>query len=225
MSLYVYVSFKVIYRICNKYFARDLLSSQVSGYNPVVWIVGSSIIAHAQDATSSYLGKNLQLPATIHWYGHSGAPISYVETKVTELLRKYGHPDMVIVHAGGNNFGTSSCLTLRKMFRYCIIHLNQLLPDTLVVWSQILPRTYWRYMFSGEAAEKVRLRLNNFAGSLAIRQGGAYIKYPDLNVVTSDLFADDGVHLKSLGNEIFLTTLQGAIYTFITSLQQIYPLL
>ena len=130
---------------------------------------------------------------------------------------------MIIIHAGGNDMGIDSLRRFRFNIKYAVTNLSQMLPSTLLVWSQILPRRYWRYMLSLEAGESNRIRINNFASTKVINMGGAYIKYPELKNCSSDLYKPDGVHLTKLGNEIFLNTLQGAIYTFINTLQHVYP--
>jgi hypothetical protein len=39
--------------------------------------------------------------------------------------------------------------------------------------------------------------------------GGGYVKYPELKLSCSQLWAKDGTHLSPLGKEVFLNTLQG----------------
>ena len=116
-----------------------------------------------------------------------------------------------------------SLFDFRNVIGQFVQYMNFLLPNTLLVWSQILPRRYWRYMYSNIAAEQCRIRLNSFAATEIIMNGGAYIKYPDLQSCSDSLVSTDGVHLTSLGNEIFLNTLQGALYTFMYSFEHVFP--
>ena len=87
-------------------------------------------------------------------------------------------------------------------------------PNTKIIWSQILPRKNWRYSRNEKAMERSRCRVNSAAATETIRSGGGYIKYMDIKY---SLLADDGVHLFSLGYEVFLNTIQGALESFIDS--------
>jgi hypothetical protein len=50
-------------------------------------------------------------------------------------------------------------------------------------------------------------------GSYMCKNGGGYIRYPDIKK-SEQFVLSDGVHLTGLGNEVFLNTLQGAlVYT------------
>ena len=64
--------------------------------------------------------------------------------------------------------------------------------------------------------ENCRNRLNSSIGTHITKYGGYYIRYPDIKA--SDQFiTSDHVHLTSLGNNIYLNTIQGALETFIKS--------
>lgn len=71
--------------------------------------------------------------------------------------------------------------------------------------------------------ERSRVRLNSAAATEIIKLGGAYIKYPDIKCASVKLWADDGVHLSTLGNKVFLDTVQGALESFIGSSKIVYP--
>jgi lysophospholipase L1-like esterase len=46
-----------------------------------------------------------------------------------------------------------------------------------------------------------------------MKYSGSYIRYPEIKA--NEKFFEDGVHLASLGNEIFLNTLQGGIESIV----------
>ena len=95
-------------------------------------------------------------------------------------------------------------------------------PEILFIWSGILPRSQYRNEISHSNLEKNRIRINSCIGKFVIKNGGAYIKYPDILENKSDLFRDH-VHLSDLGSDIFLNTLAGGIYTFVKSNKNFYP--
>ena len=111
---------------------------------------------------------------------------------------------------------------LRNRIKNCINTLSQKIPQTKIVWSQILPRLKWRYSDNMKAMEAARVRINSTIATFVIKNGGHYIKYPD--ILPSELFIQpDGVHLSDLGNNIFLNTLQGALESFVANQIPVFP--
>ena len=73
--------------------------------------------------------------------------------------------------------------------------------------------------------DRVRIRLNNAAATEACSlTGWGYVKYPELKLSCSQLWAEDGTHLSPLGKEVFLSTLQGALETLKLSGAKVYPI-
>ena len=90
------------------------------------------------------------------------------------------------------------------------------LPNTTIIWSQILPRLKWRYSANQTAMHESRYRMNNYIASFVTKLGGHYIRYPDICRNYTFLKSDE-VHLTPVGNDIFLNILQGAIEYFMSS--------
>ena len=77
-------------------------------------------------------------------------------------------------------------------------------------------------MISNSSAESQRVRINSCISVFVTRKKrGACIRYNDIKQEQTQLFVDS-VHLSKVGNSLFLNTLQGAMYTFITSTSSIY---
>ena len=167
--------------------------------------------------------ETLNLDAEIQWHGIGGLTVNGMGQYIDSLIARQGRPDILIIHCGGNDIGTVSIRKLRVKFNMFIKYLFDVFPDTLIVWSQILPRLYWRHMLSSIAAEQTRQRLNNYVSARVLQQGGAFIKYPELQKYSCKLYEVDGVHLSRVGYGIFISTIQGALYLFINSLQNVFP--
>ena len=87
------------------------------------------------------------------------------------------------------------------------------LPNTTIIWSQILSRLKWRYSENQTALHESRYRINNSIASCyktwwSLYQVPRYM--PKLYI-----FKSDGVHLTPFGNGINI--LQGAIEYFMSS--------
>ena len=90
------------------------------------------------------------------------------------------------------------------------------MPRTQLTWSQVLPRTAWRFSTDNNAMERTRRRLNSSMGAYMFKNGGGYIRYQDIKKCEQFLLSH-GFHLTGLGNEVFLNTLQNALEKFILS--------
>lgn len=131
-------------------------------------------------------------------------------------------PHIIIVHVGGNDIGQTQVGFLRNRLKNLFSWLVELIPNALVVWSQILPRNKWRYSDNNEALNKARCRLNSSVGSFVTKLGGGYIRYPDIKA-NKTFLKDDKVHLTPLGNSILLNTIQGALEVMLTKGACTYP--
>lgn len=92
------------------------------------------------------------------------------------------------------------------------------MPNTKFIWSQILPRRSWRYISDNVIANKMRTRINSCLGTDFIKNGGGYLKFPDIDQ-NSIYFSSDDCHLSLLGYD----TISGAVYTFLYTNEQVYP--
>ena len=104
----------------------------------------------------------------------------------------------------------------REKYRYCALTptpgFRFRLPRTKIVWSQIIPCSYWRIVFSSFAAEKSRTRINSSLAKFVIHTlHRAYISYPPLHSYSQYLY-HDGVHLYPHVNDTFLETLRQGIF-------------
>lgn len=65
--------------------------------------------------------------------------------KVRSLLKVEDPPHYLLVHCGGNDIGQEDkCVVLRENIKKGLDKLQNLLPNTTLIWSQVLPRLQWR---------------------------------------------------------------------------------
>ncbi|XP_052719097.1 uncharacterized protein LOC128190899 isoform X1 [Crassostrea angulata] len=193
-----------------------------------IWIVGSSIIRRAQDyCNQSAIGSNLSLESlnvTVNWSGRGGLKWEELDDHISLLLQEHGTPPRVlIIHCGGNSIGLVSLKKLQLQMKSLMGYLHQKMSNTLLVWSNILPRKYWLHMISSIAAEQARIRINSSLGSFVCKKlNGALIRHPDIDINQPKLF-QDYVHLSKLGNFLFTNTIKTALVKFLTTKQNVYP--
>lgn len=143
--------------------------------------------------------------------------------KIKSLLKVNDAPRYLILHCGANDVGNIPLKDLIQQMKMTLGRIKLLLPDTKLIWSQLLPRIKWKYSVHMEAMNKAIQRLNNSIASEVIKNGGCYIKYPDIKAANELLFTLDGVHLSATGNNIFLNTICAALEQFVSVGTQVYP--
>ena len=106
-------------------------------------------------------------------------------------------PDYVVIHIRGNDIGDirvghlhyllvrfmswftlhyllvrfMSWLTLHYLLVRSMSWLTQMMPQTGLIWSAILPRLTWKYSENNDRMEKCRRRLNSYMGLHMVRHG------------------------------------------------------
>ncbi|KAK3105093.1 hypothetical protein FSP39_017153 [Pinctada imbricata] len=146
-------------------------------YEKRIWIVGSSLIRNAfVRAKNSSFGANLELrslQASLFWQGKGGMKWDEVLPKVRTLLRIEDPPAYLMIHCCGNDIaGKINSITLRHEIEAGLITLSRMLPNTTLVWSQILPRLKWRDEDDHRAVNKIRRRINSKIATFVMRMGG-----------------------------------------------------
>ncbi|XP_052719751.1 uncharacterized protein LOC128191625 isoform X1 [Crassostrea angulata] len=207
--------------------APSALSSHVPMNQDSVWIIGSSIIHWAQKYAETTNQLNLGLNHfTINWNGRREMVWGYLYTTVSSMLIANKQPTILIIHCGGNNIGDpqNTLKGIQKFMKLTLSQIADLLPNTLIVWSHILPRSNWRQSLSTIEGENSRRRINSAIATFVLKKlNGASIKYPDIHITQKRLFRLDGVHLSDLSNNIYINSLKNAIVQFVTSSSRTYP--
>jgi hypothetical protein len=90
-----------------------------------------------------------------------------------------------------------------------------MLPGSMIVYSNILPRRTWRYSNNTDAMERTRKRLNRGLMTYLLQNNSYAIAHYDFDDSYSALYDDDGVHLSFIGKDIFINTIQEALFQFL----------
>ncbi|XP_045200881.1 uncharacterized protein LOC123554666 [Mercenaria mercenaria] len=186
--------------------------------NFTVWIVGSSLIKGAYlTACQRINGEQLGLQSisgNVLWEFLGGMKVSDLSDTITYLLNFNRPPKFLIIHCGGNDIGQRPMVEITWAIKDFITKTVLVkMPETKIIWSQILPRRSWRYISDNVIANKIRSRINSCISTFFIKQGGFYIKYPDIDE-SQRFFAQDDTHLSNLGYSLMLNNITGAIRTF-----------
>lgn len=145
--------------------------------------IGAATNAWVQGRSSSF-GANLQLHrlnASVFGQGKGGMRWKQVCPKVRSLLEVEDPPHYLLVHCRGNDIGQEDkCVVLRENIKKGLDKLQNLLPNTTLIWSQVLPRLQWRGEVDHLALERARVRLNSCIATYILELQSKYIRYLEL---------------------------------------------
>ncbi|CAC5425160.1 unnamed protein product [Mytilus coruscus] len=140
-----------------------------------IWFVGSSIVYWAQkNAKTRYGGPNIGLQsrgANIRWFGKRGMLWNELNATVSHAVANFSPPVMIIIQLGSNDLTKVKTIELIQNIERDILRLQLLLPNTRIVWSEMLMRRYWHGAKDGKAIERSRKRVNSAINSYVLEVG------------------------------------------------------
>ena len=75
---------------------------------PDVWIIGDSLVAHAEEEAIGKGQKNLKLAGkTVCRFGLSGMHLSEFQNTVQNKMLFHSTPEMIVIHLGDNDLVTA----------------------------------------------------------------------------------------------------------------------
>lgn len=156
------------------------------------------MIFHAHEHTFlNYKNQHLHLEplnSKLRWFWKRGVVWEDADLWFHELVFQFGYPDVLILHCGGNSIYAMPLRRLQKFVKLTAFNILAVKLNCKIIWSQILPRTYYRQMFSHLAAENAEVRINSSMPNFIIAENGDYFNSPDLQRC-SLTFYRDGNHL------------------------------
>ncbi|CAI5663223.1 unnamed protein product [Oreochromis niloticus] len=173
-----------------------------------VWIIGSSYIRRAE--IKEIFGENLGLNAKVQWFGKRGMQWRGVLPRFYEELSTQSPPDILVIHAGGDDLGLSSAYKLSSVIEKELIQLHTEFPSMTIAYSSINERQVWRYGNPGKI-DKDRKIVNASIRMTVDRFNGVIIEHPHIRFFNNSIFLPDGVHFTKKGSELFLTSIRTAI--------------
>ncbi|CAK6978566.1 unnamed protein product [Scomber scombrus] len=175
-----------------------------------IWIIGDSYIRRGEEAAKKEYGKNLGLNANIQWFGKGGMRWGGVLPSFYAELANQSPPDILVVHAGGNDLGLMSPKKLAFLMQRDLQQLRAQFPSMQMAFSCISERQQWRH---GKPVQinNDRKSVNKFMRKNVDYIGGELIEHLYLKFYNKNTFLPDGVHLTTAGNQVFLTSIQSTL--------------
>ncbi|XP_040184088.1 uncharacterized protein LOC120917110 [Rana temporaria] len=185
------------------------------GSECLVWILGHNyVVLGAAHAGLNPDGLQLGFPreqVRIKWIGVPGMLWSRVLPEVNHYSRLDRPPDVLLLHVGGNDLGVRPLHELSRDIKSDFLHLRSSFPKTVVVWSDIVARTSWKLATSVARLNKARIKINKGMARFFVHNGGLAIRHGDMEKEHRLFLREDGVHLNSVGIDLWCLGLQEGI--------------
>lgn len=181
----------------------------------IIWIVGHSYIfwAGKQAATRSY-SSNIGLDINkfqVFWSGIRGLRWRSLKEHLLFLSSIWPTPHIIIIHAGGNDIGKVRTWDLLCEIKTEFSSVKLLFPQSILAFSEIIPRLIWSPFSNLFYVDKIRRRLNRTVHNFIVSLGGLSFRHTELEGFLPGLFRNDLVHLSEVGIDIFNMGLQSLI--------------
>lgn len=128
-----------------------------------IWFIGSSIVYWAQRNAYHRIGwSNLGLQdrgVNIRWSGKSGMLWESRTSSVEERIKSTPPTTFLVLHLGSNDLGTICTKNIIENTKSDVLRLKLLLPNTNLVWVNLLMQRYWHNARDGKKLEQATKRL------------------------------------------------------------------
>ena len=174
------------------------------------WVIGDSIVGQASTGNVQLAGGG-----EVYWSGVSGAKLAGITGRLSRTLHRAPYPTTLILALGTNEIFRSNLGNIRARIRNALMSIRQLLPNTRLIWSCVLPRRI-KGEHKGGCGRKCIKNINKCARQTLEKLGNAHVIRHSHNFNPSDEVAYklDGLHLEVPGQERFRQNLSQALVFF-----------
>lgn len=181
----------------------------------LVWILGNTVVTSALEKLSvAPDGRQLGFPrsqAIIRWLGTEGLTWDCVRPSAARYSLLDRPPDILVVHAGGDDVGTIPIRDLIEHIKYDLMKLKALFSGSVVVWSEIVKRHKWPQANNMKGIERARIKVNKAASKFLTKNGVVVVRHRGLEYGMLQLFEEDGVRLNLAGHDIWCMDIKEGI--------------
>ncbi|XP_040211957.1 nuclear factor 7, ovary-like isoform X5 [Rana temporaria] len=176
-----------------------------------IWIFGNYWVTHsAQVARNSSYGMNLGLDQkdfNVRWMEKYDLMWGDLVPDVHRAASSMGEPSIVFIHLGSSELGQEPFAKFLTVVKQDLTRLTESYPNTVFIWSTILPRREWM----NTILEKLRRKYNGKVGFFAKTNGIKVSYLHDVEKIMKDRILYRGkVTLEDI-SEVFIRSLKRSL--------------
>nr|XP_033818511.1 uncharacterized protein LOC117368875 [Geotrypetes seraphini] len=137
----------------------------------------------------------------VSWWGQRDMRWRHLLSFLADQRGCTRHPDIILLHLGGNDFDNMSGRQLINMIKDDLRVVFQWFPRARVVWSDVVPRP--RCLASRRWTRGLG-KFNRQVGKWVVEFGGGQILHDWVDVTCAGLYHRDRVHLSDVGWDLLL---------------------
>lgn len=152
----------------------------------------------------------------IYWNGTSGAQIGDIAKTLSCSLRSRPFPSTLVLHFGTNDIFDTPLHKIRQGIESALESVRNLCPHTRIIWSKILPRSYFHGEKRRGAGGECARNINNHAYATCMGMTNTYVvdHREALPKHITSLYRYDGLHLTHRGIRAFRQHMERALLYF-----------
>lgn len=124
---------------------------------------------------------------------------------------------------GGNDLGKRPFRELIRDIKFYFLRLWALFPGLITIWTDIVPRLFWREARCDERLNKAHVKVNRAIGQFMPRNGAVVVHHRELESGSGAFWRADGVYLNVVDTDLWNLGLQEGIETAIWILRGTWP--
>lgn len=180
-----------------------------------MWITSHSFIFWAKKrAEERIYGTNLGLLSDfykVHWFKKCDIQWRKFYDTMSYLLGHWPVPQIVILHLTGNDIGHYNTLGFMSQVKLDFLCLHAVLPNTVFIFSKIIPRLCWVISPELKFLDKICKCLNRMLMKFMLFINGFAFRHVELKGGLLGLYRPDKVHLSDIALDIFNLDIQTCV--------------
>ena len=141
----------------------------------------------------------------VTWSGFPGGHLHELRGFLSGVLHKRRFPTTIIIHLGTNDIFHVKSAIIRSQVEENLVSLRHMYPNTRLIWSDILPRTFYLHEERPGAGKRATISVNNHAHAVCRRLDNTYfIRHSHVFAPSDHTLYVDVVHLSGKGKDQLL---------------------
>lgn len=144
-----------------------------------------------------------------NWFVHDNLNVNNLYGLISENLCHLSPPGVIIFQVGRNLVGHVKTQSLIWSLKHVFYDIHTLLPNTILLFSEIIPELAWSKNLKFK--DRIRKRLNRCLHKFLCSIGFRAYRHIDLEDWIPGFYTEDDFNLSPIGLDVFIVGLQNMV--------------